>query len=346
MTKSKVYFLPFEKVKLVPKFIEKVAGEFFKRNDFVAIKLHFGEKGNTGFIKPEWVRPVVDLVKEKKANPFLTDTNTIYRGQRADAVNHLMLANGHGFKMEKVGAPVFIADGLRGNEYKNIEVSGQYYKSVKIATGIRDAHAMIVLSHTKGHILTGYGGALKNLGMGCASKGGKYEQHASIFPELIEKNCIGCAECIKWCSGRALKLIDKKISLNKELCVGCGECILACTHKAIEIPWDGSSEVVQKKVIEYAIGAVKDKPVCYVNYMHRITRYCDCFADTDEAPLIDDVGILVSTDPVAIDQSSIDLINKKAGRDLFRELNDVDYSVQLVCAEDAGLGRREYELIL
>lgn len=338
--------MPLDKFGDVPTFIHKAAGEFFNENEFVALKIHFGEKGNKGYINPSWVRPIVNMVKKAGAHPFLTDTNTIYRGQRADAVHHLMIAQGHGFKIEKVGAPVIIADGLRGNEYVEVPIKGKHFKSLKIAKGIHDAHAMIVLTHTKGHVLTGFGGAIKNIGMGCGAKGGKYEMHDSVCPRMIIENCVGCGECIKWCSGEALTLVDGKIALSKDKCIGCGECILACPSEAIEIPWDSSSADVQEKLAEYAWGVVKNKPTCYINYMHHITRNCDCFPADKEGALLDDIGILVSVDPVAIDQASIDLINKKAGKDLFKELHKgVDYSIHLINAEKLGLGTREYELI-
>jgi hypothetical protein len=345
MQKAKVYYLPQDAYAKVPELIQKVSGDIYKKGDFVALKIHFGEKGNKGYIKPEWVKPVVNVVKNKGAYPFLTDTNTIYRGQRADAVNHTMMALGHGFKIEKVGAPVIIADGLRGHDFVDVPIKGKHFTSLKIARGIFDAHSMIVLSHLKGHILTGYGGALKNLGMGCAAKGAKYEMHAGMYPTLAPEKCIGCGECIKWCAARALTLPGGKINLDKSLCAGCGECILACIHEAIDIPWDASASKVQEALVEYAYGAVKDKPVCYVNYMHHISEHCDCWS-TNNPVLLDDQGILVSIDPVAIDQAGIDIINKAAGKDLFKEVHPgVDYNVQLLYAEKLGMGSREYELI-
>ena len=346
MPKSKVYHLPQDAFSKVPEFIDKVAGDFYKKGDFVALKIHFGEKGNKGYIKPDWVKPVVNSVKEKGAYPFLTDTNTIYRGQRSDAVHHVMMAQGHGFKIEKVGAPVIIADGLRGHDIVEVPFNGKHFKSLKIARGIYDAHAMIVLTHLKGHILTGYGGTLKNLGMGCSAKGAKYEMHAGMYPSLFPEKCTGCGECIKWCTGHALSLADGKIELDKNLCVGCGECILACIYDAIDIPWEGSSSnKVQECLVEYAAGAVKDKPTVYVNYLHHISQHCDCWS-SDNPVYLDNIGILISEDPVAIDQAGLDLVNKAAGKDLFKEVHPgVDYNVQLSYAQELGMGSREYELI-
>ncbi len=345
MGKSKVYYLAQDQFDKVPAMIEKAAGDFIKENTLVALKLHFGEKGNKGFIKPEWVKPVAKWVKTKKASPFLTDTNTIYRGNRSDAVNHLMLAQGHGFKIEKVGAPVIIACGLRGQGADEVQIDGDHYKSVQIARAIRRSGAMIVLSHTKGHILTGFGGAIKNLGMGCAVKAAKYSMHAGMVPKMEVDKCVACGACVKWCAGHALTLVNDKIVLDDQKCVGCGECIIACPKGVFDVPWQMGGGVVQEKIAEHAAGAVKDKPVCYVNYMHFITRNCDCMPTEKEGALLDDLGILISTDPVAIDQASIDYINKMAGKDLLKELNPVDCTVQLAHAEKMGLGKREYEWV-
>lgn len=344
MKRSVVYHLPIDRWQDVPTMIEKAAGTFFEKGDFVALKIHFGEKGNRGYVRPEWVRPVVDMVKGKGAYPYLTDTNTIYRGQRADSIRHLTVANGHGFKIEKVGAPIIIADGIRGADFSGVEIDGKHFKSVKIANGILEADAMIILSHTKGHILTGFGGAIKNLGMGCAAKSGKYEMHASLAPRIVEEKCIGCGRCIKCCAQNALALVNMKVVLDAEKCVGCGECLQACSTSALEIPWDMPSQNVQERLVEYAVGAAKGKRICCVNYMHRITKYCDCFSSDKNEMVLDNLGILVSTDPVAIDQASVDIINKAAGRDILMEMNDKDYTIQFLYAEEMGLGSRKYDL--
>lgn len=344
MQKSKVYHLPQDKFEDVPGLISQLAPNLFKENEFVALKIHFGEKGVKGFIRPGWTKCIVNYVKEKKAHPFFTDTNTIYRGQRADAVNHMALAQGHGFKIERVGAPVIIADGLRGNDYAEVAIDGIHYRSVKIARSIYDSHAMICMTHVKGHMLSGFGGALKNLGMGCAAKTAKFDMHSDVCPNVDVDKCIACGECIKWCAGDALELVDDKIVLDKNACVGCGECILACASGALDIPWDAAPGKVQEKFVEHALGAVKDKPVCYVNYMHSITKNCDCMPLDQDIHILDDQGILVSTDPVAIDQASLDIINKAAGKDLFKELHGTDPTIQLAYAEKLGLGSREYIL--
>lgn len=346
MATSKVYFLPFGKRDGIPACIEKISPNLFKKHDFVALKLHFGEKGNKGHIDPKWLIPTVRYVKDRGAYPFLTDTNTIYRGERSDAVHHSLIAHGHGFKIEKVGAPVIIADGLRGNDFVSVEVGGEHFRNVRIARGIFEANAMIVLSHTKGHILTGFGGALKNLGMGCGSKGGKYEMHDAAFPRLLSEKCVACGECVKWCPSGAMSIKQKKARLDESKCVGCGECILSCKFGAIDIPWDLSPKKVQERMVEYALGATKNKACIYVNFLNFITRDCDCFATPDEGALLDEIGLLVSDDPVAIDQASIDQINKKAGRDFFKGLHpNIDCTVQLQHAEKMGLGGREYELV-
>jgi uncharacterized Fe-S center protein len=346
--KTVVFHLEMDRWQDVPLVIRHLTqgDKFIEAGDFVAIKLHFGEKGNTGHVKAEWVHPIVKMCKEMGGMPYLTDTNTIYRGERRDAVSHLFIAHGHGFKIEKTGAPVIIADGIRGKEFEEVEINRKHFKSVKIAKGILDADAMIVLSHAKGHILTGFGGALKNLGMGCSAKGGKYEMHSSISPKVIEAKCIKCGKCIRWCPSEAISLTQEGIKIDEVKCVGCGECIQACPNGALDIPWDVPSRNVQERLVEYAYGAVSQKKgkLCFINYLHTITKYCDCFSSDKNELLLEDLGILVSLDPVAIDKASLDIINKEAGRDIFREMNEKDYTIQLKYAEEIGLGSTEYEL--
>ncbi len=351
--KSKVYFLELDQLDKLPALL-KTAGiaDVVKKDDLAAIKIHFGEKGNKGHIKPKEIKPVIKLAKELGASPFLTDANTIYRGERTDAVHHLNVAADHEFHLKFLGAPVVIADGLRGNSYVEVEVNpldharGKYkhFKKVKIAEAIYYADSMICLTHFKGHELTGFGGAIKNLGMGCAARPGKYEQHNSIVPQVQATNCTACGACIKWCSGEALHLENDQIVLTPEKCVGCGQCILACNFKVFSLPWNDSSKEVQEKIAEYAAGAAKDKRVIYVNFINFITKYCDCFKTVGQ-PIMPDIGIVVSLDPVAIDQASYDLTIKHAGKDILKEETGTDGSIQLKYAESLGLGTRQYELI-
>lgn len=344
--KSKVCYLPWDQKDRFEELLEIAGiGAQLGKDDFTAIKIHFGERGGDGYVSPKWVRPIAKAIRKAKAKPFITDTNTIYRGARSDAVSHLVVAAEHGFSQTKIGVPVVIADGLRGTSFEPIEVNGTHFKEVKIATEIANADSMIVVTHSKGHLLVGYGGALKNLGMGCGAKVGKYEMHAGTNPEVNAKACVKCGQCIVACPAEALSFVKEVITVDTERCVGCGQCVAACDYGCLNIPWSQPSMSVQERVAEYAFGAVKNKRIFCINFVNHITPNCDCMG-TVEKPLMNDVGILASTDPVAIDQASLDLIAKKSGNDPLKKAHpDVDYTVQLAHAEKIGLGSRTYELV-
>lgn len=342
--RSKVYLLKPDAYREIPRVMEKAGiRDVVKENDFTAIKVHFGEKGNKGYIKPEILKPVAAKLKEITKNVFITDANTIYRGERTDAASHLMIAAEHGFHPKYLGIPVIIADGLRGNAEVEIDVPGRHFKKAKIAEAIYNSDVIVAISHFKGHEICGFGGAIKNLGMGCASRAGKFAQHNSLTVQTDTRKCTACGVCLKWCGAKALKLDGGKIALSKERCVGCGQCILACNFKVFSLPWNEEAGTVQEKVAEYAYGVLKNKRSFYINFLTFITEYCDCYK-TKSAPLIPDIGILVSKDPVAIDQACMDLVEKHAGRDIFQERSGIDGSRQLDAAEKLGLGKRTYHI--
>jgi uncharacterized Fe-S center protein len=340
-----------------------------REKDLVAIKLHFGEKGNTAFVRPIFLRRVVDRVKEYKGKPFLTDTNTLYRGMRQEAISHLTTAYQHGFAYSVIDAPILIADGLRGNSAVNVRIDKPLFKTVSIARDIHMADVLIGVTHFTGHELSGFGGTLKNLGMGCASREGKLSQHSNISPQVKEKTCNGCKRCLTSCAYDAILMksqersVEKKsmvASIDPQKCVGCGECILTCPTGAVQIQWNETIPLFQKKMVEYAYGAVHKKKgkALYLTFLTQISPACDCCGYSD-TPIVSDVGILASEDPVAIDQASVDLVNQqsgnhasklpknwKNGEDKFRALYpEVDWSIQLSYAEEIGLGTRGYQLI-
>lgn len=328
--------------------------------DLVALKMHFGEMGNTAFIRPVYVRQVVQMVKNAGGIPFLTDANTLYAGSRADAVHHLMTAIANGFAYPVVEAPLIIADGLRGRTETAVEINQKRFRQVYIGTEVVNADALVSLAHFKGHELSGFGGAIKNVGMGCASRRGKMEQHSGIGPRVKKKKCVGCGDCAVHCAAGAIELVDEKAEINLEKCIGCGECILICENEAIQIQWSKTGEEFLERMVEYTLGALKNKTgkALYINFINHVSPACDCVPYND-APIVRDIGVVASADPVAIDQASVDLVNQEpaladscltthtdAGADKFRGIYPkVDWGHQLAYAENLGLGTRAYELV-
>ncbi|MCL2390946.1 MAG: DUF362 domain-containing protein, partial [Endomicrobia bacterium] len=316
-----------------------------KARNFLAVKIHFGEDGNEGYIKPEYVAPVVKIAREKTAFPFLTDSSTIYVGKRSDAYHHVLLANKHGFTIEACGCPVIIGDGLKGNNKQDVEVNLKHFKTVSIGRDIVQSDSFIFMNHFKGHEISGFGGAIKNIGMGCASKEGKYAMHNSAKPTVKASKCTACGMCVKNCYQQALKLENKKIVMNKNKCVGCGQCIVSCAFGVFGLNWDEDPKIVQEKIVEYAAGVLKNKKASYINFLNHISKDCDCFS-IKNPPLMEDVGIVAGEDPVAVDQASYDLVNKIYGKNFFKKIHpDVNPEIQLEYAEKIGLGTRDYELV-
>lgn len=311
----------------------------------IAVKLHFGEKNNTGHIPPPVLKSLTDKLKAHHLKPFLTDTNVLYHGGRTNAVDHLLLASDHGFTRKTCGAPIIIADGLLGENIHEIPFNGKHCKILKIAGILKHLHGMVSVAHYTGHMLTGFGGTLKNIGMGFANRAGKQIQHSAIKPSIIEKSCTFCKNCMAVCPVHAIQEKNKKAVIDKNTCIGCADCVIACQFKAIEITWKESIPVTEEKMVEYAAGIIKHIPYTYfINFAVRITKECDCLAQNDP-PVVDDIGILASADPVALDKATLDLVNKEAGNDIFKKLHpESDYHRQLSYAEELRLGSLDYSL--
>ncbi|MBF0550198.1 MAG: DUF362 domain-containing protein [Deltaproteobacteria bacterium] len=331
-----------------------------RTRDLVCIKLHFGEKGNTAYIPPVYVRKVVDKVKSLAGKPFLCDANTLYVGTRSDSVSHLTTALENGFAYAVVGAPVIIADGLKGASFVEVHLDREYTKTAYVAADIMEADYLISLAHFKCHELTGFGGALKNIGMGGGARRGKLDQHSNLSPKVDKKKCIGCEDCVNHCAQHAFVMDKNKSHIDPEKCVGCGECILVCLQGAIQIQWSQEVHVMQKKMVDYAEAILKHKKgkTVFINFLTSISPACDCYGHAD-APIVTDVGILASRDPIALDQASADLVNRQAGRaetmlktnlnpgdDKFRGVYpNIDWEIQLAYGQEIGLGVRSYRLI-
>ncbi len=331
-----------------------------QERDLTAIKIHFGEYGNTAYIRSNYVRKIVQIVKSHKAIPFLTDANTLYAGTRSDAPTHLQTAVWNGFAFSVMEAPLVIADGLRGKTETAVEINQKNFKSVYIGKEIIEADALVSVAHFKGHELSGFGGTIKNLGMGCASRKGKLAQHSSISPRIVKKKCKACGQCFNHCSQSAISIVDKKAQIDTKKCIGCGECILICPEEAIQVAWNREVPVFLEAMVEYTSGVLKgkEKKSIYINFITDVAPACDCYPHND-AVIVGDIGVVASRDPVAIDQASVDLVNQATGNphsclrsglepgaDKFKAIYpNIDWPLQLDYAEKIGLGSRAYELI-
>ncbi|MDV0446523.1 Ferredoxin-type protein NapF [Methanosarcinaceae archaeon Ag5] len=363
---AKVYFMNFRahkksqsKVRKVEQIFKKAGfASIFENRDLVAVKLHVGERGNDATINPVFVRAVMDCIKETGALPFATDTNTLYEGYRKNAVEHVETAILHGFNYSVIGTPVIIADGLKGDDEVDVEVNLKNFKSVKIAKGIEDADAMVVLTHFKGHIMSGFGGAIKNLSMGCASVSGKWAQHSSSQPAIDKDRCTKCGACIKLCPAESIVMEKDGAKIVQSTCLSCGHCMI-CPRDAVYFDWAEMPGFVDR-MVEYAYGAVQSKKgkICYITFLMNITPECDCNPWND-TPIVPDIGILASTDPIALDQACLDLVNASVGLeesdlkcnhqkggDKFKGVwENTDGTRQLEYGEELGMGTRKYVLI-
>ena len=353
-TSNPVFFIPATREDGNQVLAEKAAQVFLKTGlieqiddkSFVAMKIHFGEKGNTGYIKPQWLMTIIRQLREKTSRVFLTDSNTLYVGKRSNSVEHLHLAWDHGFTPDIVGVPVIIADGLKGADDGEVEVDLKRVKSSRVGSVFLHSDAMVCLSHFTGHGLSGFGAAIKNLGMGCASRAGKLDQHSEVHPWVNPKHCQNCGLCFDFCPSEAIITKEGSAFIIEEKCIGCGECLVICNAGAVKFRWDSDVARVQEKMSEYAFSlkkALKGK-ISFLNFLLKVTKDCDCMAE-DEPAVVEDIGILGSVDPVAVDQASVDLVIERSGKDILKVGYDVDWSVQLQHGEEIGLGSRDYELI-
>lgn len=371
MEKAKVYFTDFRcrpgknNAQKLQKLCKRAGIEqIYFEGKFVAIKMHFGELGCLASLRPQYVKAVADLVKELGGRPLLTDCNTLYPGSRKHALEHLDCANLNGYNTVTTGCQIIIGDGLRGTDEVEVPVkNGEYVEKAKIGRAIMDADVFISLAHFKGHEMTGFGGAIKNIGMGCGSRVGKMEQHSSGKPKVDESKCKNCHRCAQECGSDAITYENNVAHIHEDLCKGCGRCIGACAFDAIEtVEWD-ANEKLDRKMAEYAQAVCQNRPCFHINLGMDVSPNCDCHAEND-APILPDIGMFASFDPVALDQACADACMKAAPmpnsqlsdnlvkpdwrhhHDHFLDSNpNVDWKTTLEHAEKIGLGTREYELV-
>jgi len=328
-----------------------------------AVKIHFGEPGNLSYIRPNFAAALVRYLKGKGAKPFLTDANTLYHGRRSNAVDHIEAAFENGFNPIAVDCPVIIADGLRGTDQVEIPIDLPYCKTAKISKAVADADIIVTMNHFKGHELTGFGGALKNLGMGCASVSGKLEMHSTSKPRITEESCTGCRVCERYCAQHAIIVgMDKIARIDYEKCVGCGQCVAVCQYDAAQVVWDSASKLTSCKIAEYSLAIMKEKQGFHISFIMNVSPDCDCWHFNDY-PIIPDIGIAASFDPVALDQACADMVNAAPvlpqsrifgknthnhhkGKDKFSLVHpNTHWEAGLEHSEKIGLGVREYELV-
>ncbi|MEN6568266.1 MAG: DUF362 domain-containing protein [Veillonellales bacterium] len=372
MEKAKVYFTNLRatpNMNLLQKLerLVKQAGieQIDFKDKFTAIKIHFGEPGNLAFLRPNYSKVIADLIKRKGGKVFLTDCNTLYVGRRKDALEHLDAAYENGYNPFTTGCQILIADGLKGTDTANVPVpGGEYVKEAKIGRAVMDADIFISLTHFKGHELTGFGGALKNIGMGCGSRAGKMEMHSEGKPHVSGAACVGCGTCVKICAQSAITVTDKRAAIDHSKCAGCGRCIGVCHSNAIVPAWDESNDILNKKMAEYALAVLHNRPHFHISLMIDVSPNCDCHAEND-LPSIPDIGMFASFDPVALDMACADMANQAPvlpGSYLAEQLKqqacsggkpdyfhathpETDWRVCLDHAEKIGIGTKSYELI-
>lgn len=366
MEKAKVYFTNLHTTydenltqKLARLITTAGIGDIDFEKKYAAIKIHFGEPGNLAFLRPNYAAAVVKVIQDLGGKAFLTDCNTLYVGGRKNALDHLDAAYTNGFSPFSTNCHILIGDGLKGTDEVLVPVEGgEYVKEAKIGRAIMDADVFISLTHFKGHEATGFGGALKNIGMGCGSRGGKMEMHSAGKPYVYTENCIGCGRCVKICAHDAPVVTDRKAFIYEEKCVGCGRCIGVCPTDAVIAASDESNDILNCKIAEYTKAVLQGRPHFHISIVVDVSPNCDCHGEND-IPIVPNVGMFASFDPVALDQACADAVNRqpvmagsqldkmpKVHGDHFKDSAPAtDWRVGIVHGVKIGLGTDQYELI-
>lgn len=307
----------------------------FHFGKYVPLKVHFGEKGNKTYIASENYEGIIEYLNSRNIGSAFIETNALYSGSRMTGAKHRQLAKEHGFTQ----LPIVIADGEYGENFEAVEINKKHFQSCKIAKEIASQKQMIVLSHFKGHKLAGFGGAIKQLAMGGASRAGKLEQHTTSKPFIIPFLCKKCGTCARYCPAKAISIgIIPWISRKK--CTGCSGCMAICPRRAILCNFLHSfSHSFPERLAEYAYASQKSQNNIYISFALNITKGCDCEGHP-MTPAAPDIGIFASTDPVAIDQACLDMLDQKTGEKMF-----FSKRYQLDYAQEIGIGQKDYNLI-
>ncbi len=337
--------------------MKEIEIDWIKKNSLICVKVHFGEDGNTAFVSPLYVRKVVDRIKQEGGIPYIGDTNTLYSGRRKMGVTHLELALEHGFSYPVVNAPLVILDGIKSNSRVTVPVNLKHFQDVSIAGEVKNSDGMIVVSHFKGHLGVGMGGAIKNLSMGLGTRKQKQLMHSDVKPEINHQKCIKCRKCVNICPVECISLDEGVLEIDLSTCIGCAECIVTCPTGALKILWNETPENMAEKLSETAYGAVKllDGRYFYINFLINITPNCDCLGASDNS-IVEDIGVLASFDPVAIDAASLDMVNQAKrtqnsvlspeGKDVFKDIHShTNPARQITYGEEIGLGSKNYKLV-
>ena len=349
--KEKVYFIKAENTKdvdLAKQIVDVIVKydmlSFVQKRDMVAVKTHFGETEKVGVVRPVILKEIAGLIKKKGGLPFATETSALYKGNRSDAITHMEHANKMGYDINTIGMPIIMADGLYGDEETEIQIDGEEYKAVSIASLVSKIQSMVVVSHFTGHLAAGFGAALKNLGMGLSSRKGKLIQHSTAQPSIKKKKCTSCGVCLKWCPVDAITMGSECAVIDAKKCIGCGECLAMCRFDAVVYNWEVTYNDLQRKITEHAFGAVKACPgkMLFINVLTRISKDCDCMPDFEQ--IAPDIGVLISFDPVAIDAASLDLVEKALGKPFTESAYDIPYRIQIEHATKIKFGNADYEL--
>lgn len=367
MSGSQVYFTDM-RCKVGTSLLQKLAtlmtragiGGIDMEGKYVAIKVHFGEPGNLSFLRPNFAKAVADTVTKQGGRPFLTDCNTLYVGRRKDALEHITAAYENGFTPLSTGCQILIGDGLKGTDDVEVPLTGcTYCTSARIGRAIMDADVFISLTHFKGHEITGFGGAIKNIGMGCGSRAGKMAMHSDGKPQVRARKCRSCGTCMRYCAQSAISFDDdKKAVIDHERCVGCGRCIGTCNFNAIENKYDANNDVLNFRMAEYTKAVLDGRPHFHISVVNQVSPFCDCHGENDVA-VVPDIGMFASFDPVALDQACIDAVNaapviessvlaqrERTHHDHFTDIHPTtNWRSQIEHAVRIGLGSADYELV-